>query len=112
LFASDFSQIPDAHYSWGAPWNDPLTYRRQSPFYYVTRVHTPLLLIHSDDDIRTPVDQTYEEYTALKALGKDVELVEFPRENHDLSRTGEPLHRIERLHLLADYFTRMLPASR
>jgi dipeptidyl aminopeptidase/acylaminoacyl peptidase len=108
FFASDFSSIPDPRYSWGAPWDDPLTYRKQSPFTYVTAVHTPLLLIHSDSDIRTPVDQTYEEYTALKALGKDVSLVEFPRENHDLSRTGEPLHRIERLHLLADYFARRL----
>lgn len=103
-FGSDFASIPDAKLSWGAPWDDPLTYRRQSPLTYVAHVRTPMLMIHSDQDIRTPVDQTYEEYTALKALGRDVSLVEFPRENHDLSRTGEPLHRIERLHLIADYF--------
>ena len=45
---------------------------------------------------------------ALKMLGRQVELVQFPRENHDLSRTGEPIHRVERLHLIAGWFERFL----
>jgi dipeptidyl aminopeptidase/acylaminoacyl peptidase len=92
--------------SWGGPLQGWKTYWQQSPLAHVTSVHTPLLLIHGDADTRTPIAETLQEYEALKILGRPVKLVQFPRENHDLSRTGEPIHRVERLHVMTDWFGR------
>jgi dipeptidyl aminopeptidase/acylaminoacyl peptidase len=64
------------------------------------------MLLHGDADTRTPIEETLQEYEALKMLGRPVTLVQFPREDHDLSRTGEPIHRIERLHIMLDWFDR------
>jgi dipeptidyl aminopeptidase/acylaminoacyl peptidase len=92
------------YYNWGPPW-DPASadYARFSPLTYVANVHTPVLILHSDDDTRAPIDQTLQEYTALKILGRTVEYVAVPNENHDLSRTGSPIHRVERLNLILDW---------
>ena len=95
-------------YSWGLPWEAGNKYAEQSPLSFVASVNTPLLLLHATNDTRTPIDQTLQEYSALKILGKPVTYVEFPRENHDLSRTGEPIHRVERLHILSDWMKRYL----
>jgi len=90
-------------YAWGLPWEPGNTYLTQSPISYVADVHTPLLILHSSDDIRTPIDQTLQEFNALKILGRTVKYVMVPNETHDLSRTGSPIHRVERLHILADW---------
>jgi dipeptidyl aminopeptidase/acylaminoacyl peptidase len=90
-------------YGFGNPWNPNTRNYVESPLTYVENVRTPLFILHSEDDIRTPVDQTLQEFTALKILGKTVQYVDFPDENHDLSRTGSPLHRVERLHLESDW---------
>jgi len=90
------------------PWQAGNKFAEQSPVSYVASVKTPLLLLHATNDIRTPIDQTLQEYSALKILGRSVTYVEFPRENHDLSRTGEPIHRVERLHILSDWMDRYL----
>ncbi|MBV8363319.1 MAG: S9 family peptidase, partial [Candidatus Eremiobacteraeota bacterium] len=95
-------------YDWGMPWEPRNAIALQSPLTYVNNVHTPLLLLHSTEDTRTPVDQTLQEFSALKILGRPVQYVEFPGENHDLSRTGAPIHRVERLHILADFMARYL----
>jgi dipeptidyl aminopeptidase/acylaminoacyl peptidase len=86
-------------YGFGNPWDPKSENAAESPLTYVQNVQTPLFILHSEEDTRTPVDQTLQEFTALKVLGKNVEFVDFPGENHDLSRTGSPLHRVERLHL-------------
>lgn len=92
------------YYNWGPPWDPASTdYARFSPLTYVANVHTPLLILHADGDTRAPIDQTLQEYTALKILGRTVEYVAVPNENHDLSRTGAPIHRAERLHLILDW---------
>jgi dipeptidyl aminopeptidase/acylaminoacyl peptidase len=88
---------------WGIPWQPGSGYAAQSPLTYVDNVHTPLLILHSEDDTRTPIDQTLQEYSALKWLGRTVEFVDVPGETHDLSRTGSPLHRVQRLNILADW---------
>ena len=62
--------------------------------------------LHGDSDTRTPIAETLQEYEALKILGRPVTLVQFPRENHDLSRTGEPIHRVERLKIMTEWFNR------
>ena len=94
--------------AWGGALPAYKTLWRQSPLAYVQHVHTPLMLIHGDTDTRTPIAETLQEYEALKILGRTVQLVQFPRENHDFSRTGEPIHRVERLHLIADWLDRYM----
>jgi dipeptidyl aminopeptidase/acylaminoacyl peptidase len=108
ILASDFASEQSSNHSWGNPWEHPDVYWKQSPVAYVKNVTTPLLLIHGDQDIRTPIDQTLQEYSALKILGRPVTYVAFPRENHDLSRTGEPIHRVQRLHVIADWFAKYI----
>lgn len=72
----------------------------KSPIMYVKNVKTPLLIIHSLEDYRCWFEQAIQLYTALKYLGKEVRMVVFPGgENHDLSRSGKPSHRIIRLRL-------------
>ena len=66
------------------------------------------MILHSDDDTRAPIDQTLQEFTSLKILGRTVEYVAVPNENHDLSRTGSPIHRVERLHLILDWLRRYI----
>ncbi len=69
----------------------------KSPLTYAEKVETPLLIIHSIEDLRCYYEQALQFFTALKWLGKRAKLVLIPKENHDLSRTGKPKHRIERL---------------
>jgi dipeptidyl aminopeptidase/acylaminoacyl peptidase len=105
--AADFAGkngLGGGYYTWGPPWNPASTdYAKFSPLTYVENVHTPLLILHADEDTRAPIDQTLQEFTALKVLGRTVEYVAVPDENHDLSRTGSPIHRVERLHILLDW---------
>jgi len=95
-------------YSWGLPWQAGNQYMAQSPISYVANAVTPLLILHSEEDTRTPIDQTLQWYNAAKILGRPIEYVAFPGENHDLSRTGSPIHRVERLHILAQWFAKYL----
>lgn len=99
----DFSAKADPRYTYPDMWDDVEANYAHSPVAFVDRVHTPLLIVHGDDDLRTPVSEARQEYKALKALERDVTYVEFPDENHDLNRTGSPIHRIERLHIFADW---------
>jgi dipeptidyl aminopeptidase/acylaminoacyl peptidase len=110
--AADFAGkngLGGGYYNWGAPW-DPASadYAKFSPLTYVANVRTPLMILHSDLDTRTPIDQTLQEFTALKILGRTVQYVDVPNETHDLSRTGSPLHRVERMHLIADWLNRYI----
>lgn len=92
----------------GSPYDNPELYRERSPLTYVKQVKTPLLLIHSENDLRCPITQSEEFYTALKLCGQTVEFVRFPDESHGMSRTGQPIHRIERLERLCAWFDRYL----
>ncbi|MBV8353763.1 MAG: S9 family peptidase, partial [Candidatus Eremiobacteraeota bacterium] len=109
---SDEGGRNDPRFTWPDVWDDVGVWYAQSPITFIERVHTPLLLVHSDNDIRTPLADTLQEYNALKALGREVTYVDFPRENHDLSRTGEPIHRIERLHVLVDWLDSAVKGKR
>ncbi len=91
-------------YAWGKPWDPKSRNFIDSPLTYVEAVHTPLMLLHSDDDTETPLDQTLDEFSALKQLGREVVFVDVPHENHDLNRVGSPIHRVERLHIFTDWF--------
>jgi dipeptidyl aminopeptidase/acylaminoacyl peptidase len=97
-----------ATYSFGNAWDHQAVYWRMSPIASIADVTTPLLLLHSDRDTRTPLVDSDAWFTLAKSLGEKITYVQVPRENHDLNRTGEPIHRIERLHLIADWFAKEL----
>lgn len=78
-------------------FEDPARMARLSPVTYVKNIRTPLLILHGENDLRCPMEQAEQLYTFLKVLRRDVELVRFPEETHDLSRTGRPDRRLERL---------------
>jgi len=91
------------------PFQDPEEYRRRSPIAYVERITTPLMLIEGDRDLRTPTDAGGGAiFRALKALRKVAVMVVFPGETHDLSRSGKPSHRIERLRHIVRWFDKYL----
>jgi dipeptidyl aminopeptidase/acylaminoacyl peptidase len=88
--------------------SDPLAYARHSPVTYVSDITTPVLLMHSEDDLRCPISQAEELFVALRLLGRDPVLVRFPGENHELSRAGAPGHRVTRAQLILDWFRERL----
>jgi dipeptidyl aminopeptidase/acylaminoacyl peptidase len=88
----------------GIPWADEEKYMAKSPIRYVENVKTPTLIIHSEEDYRCPIEQAEQFFTALKFLGVPTELVRFPGENHDLSRSGKPKHREQRLNHIIRWF--------
>lgn len=92
----------------GDPWDNPKAYLDRSPLMYVRNVQTPVLIIHSEQDLRCPMEQAEEWFVALKKLKKTVVFVRFPDENHELSRSGKPRHRIERLEYILAWFDRYL----
>ncbi len=101
------SDIGFNHGKWefpGHPWDNPMGYLDRSPISYVANVDTPVLIIHSENDLRCPISQAEEFYTALKRLKKEVVFARFPDENHELSRSGKPTRRLRRLELIADWF--------
>lgn len=92
----------------GDPWDDPDIYWELSPITYVDRIETPLLIEHQEQDLRCPIGQAQQLFTALKRRGKTVEMMLYPDESHGMSRTGQPKHRIERLNAILDWFDRYL----
>jgi dipeptidyl aminopeptidase/acylaminoacyl peptidase len=86
------------------PWSDPDELWRRSPIRYVDRIRTPLLLTHGEMDLRCAISQAEELFGALRLLGREVELVRFPGESHDLSRSGRPDRRLERLRRVTQWF--------
>ncbi|MEJ2603668.1 MAG: S9 family peptidase [Gammaproteobacteria bacterium] len=90
------------------PWRDPASYLDRSPLMRVDDVETPVQIIHSDADYRTPLEQGLQYYTALRQLGKPAELVVLPGESHGMSRDGTPSRRVQRLRLILDWFERHL----
>jgi dipeptidyl aminopeptidase/acylaminoacyl peptidase len=87
---------------------DPVAFARQSPATYVDRMTTPLLILHSEEDLRCPINQAEELFVALRLLGRDPVLVRFPGESHELSRSGAPRHRVERAQIVLDWFKQKL----
>lgn len=112
---SDFgtTDVPvDSELSIGPfPWRDPMALWDRSPLKYVENVRTPLLLVHSELDMRCRIGQSEEFFTALRILGKEVEMVMFPQESHELSRSGRPDRRVHRLNIICAWLERWLATS-
>ncbi|HWC65312.1 MAG TPA: S9 family peptidase, partial [Thermoanaerobaculia bacterium] len=91
------------------PFQEIDDYRRRSPVTYADRITTPLLLVEGEDDLRSPANSGGGAmFRALKALRKTTAMVVFPGESHDLSRSGKPSHRIERLQYIVGWFDKYL----
>ena len=83
-------------------------YWNASPLKYVKNVKTPTLVLHSDNDFRVPIEQGEQWFRALRHFGVPSEIVFFPRENHNLTRTGEPKHLVESINWQVYWFERYI----
>ena len=83
---------------------------RVSPISHVRDISCPVLIIHSEDDLRCPINQGEQLFTVLRALRREVEFVRFPGESHELTRSGSPTHRAQRFALVLDWLDRYLRA--
>jgi len=83
-------------------------YWDRSPLKYAKNVKTPTLILHADNDFRVPLEQGEQWFRALKHFGVTTEIVMFPRENHNLTRTGEPKHLVESLNWQLYWFDRFV----
>lgn len=104
--ASDAQGLTEYEF-YGKPWEERELYRELSPINYVENVTAPTLIIHSEEDWRTPVADAEQWYIALKKMEVPVEFVRYPRSSHGLSRTGEPwllVDRLERIRTWFDYW--------
>lgn len=86
------------------PWEAQAYLYDRSPTSLVTEVDTPTLLIHSEDDFRTPIATAEMYFNALRKLEVPTRLVRYPREGHELSRSGEPMHRVDRIERIIRWF--------
>ena len=82
---------------------------RVSPLAYADRIEIPLLIIHSEQDWRCPVEQAQRMFVALKTRGAEVQMLLFPGEGHELSRSGRPRHRQQRFDAILQWWARYLP---
>jgi len=93
------------------PWRDPERARRFAPITFVENIHTPLLILHSDQDLRCPVAEGEQLFTALKFLRRETKFVRFEGQSHDLSRGGHPRSRVIRLGEILGWFAKYNPAE-
>jgi len=89
-------------------WERPALHEKLSPIAHVEQIHTPLLIMHSLNDLRVGVEQAELLFTALRELGRPAEMMLFPEESHDLSRSGRYARREARLEAISDWFSRHL----
>jgi dipeptidyl aminopeptidase/acylaminoacyl peptidase len=82
----------------------------RSPLAHARRVRTPILILHSENDHRCPIEQAEQWFAALRRLGVECAFVRVPGEGHELSRSGRPRHRVARLAHIADWLATHIPA--
>ncbi len=108
--ASEIGVTFDQNEMGATPWSDMQKMWDQSPLKYACNAKTPILFIHSLCDYNCPIDQGVEMFTAMKYHGVPSRMVVFEQENHGLSRTGKPKHRIRRLAEITKWFEQYLKA--
>ncbi len=87
------------------PWEDPQRLWEHSPLAHAHKITTPLLILASDNDFRVPIEQAEQLFAFVRRSGKaPVKMLRFPRDGHELSRSGEPEHRIVRLTEMVKWF--------
>ncbi|MBX6330413.1 MAG: S9 family peptidase [Gemmatimonadaceae bacterium] len=107
-YSADFTLFRPSWFR-APPYEDPQEYVTRSPTTYAGRITTPLMLIGGENDLRTPPGQGAEAmFRSLKAQKKPTVLILFPGESHELSRSGKPVHRVERLQHILNWFDKYL----
>ena len=86
------------------PWKNLDRLMERSPITFVEKMTTPLLILHGDRDLRCPISEGEQLFTALKLLGREVRMVRFEGQSHDLSRSGHPRSRVIRLRHIVAWF--------
>jgi dipeptidyl aminopeptidase/acylaminoacyl peptidase len=89
-------------------YEDPEGWAAMSPITYAKDIKTPLLILHSENDLRCPIEQAEQLFTILRLRKRDVEFVRFGAESHELTRSGSPLHRMQRFEIVLDWWRRKL----
>ncbi len=107
-YTADFAQFQPSWFK-GAPFEDVEGFRERSAITHVAKIKTPMMFILGEADHRTPAYAGGEElFRALKYRKMPTVMVRFPNESHDLSRTGQPWHRIERLQHIVGWFDKWM----
>ena len=107
-YTADFTLFTPSWFR-STPFRDPEEFDSRSPVRYAEKITTPLMLVEGDDDLRAPPSQGGEAmFRALKAQHTTAVMVRFPGETHELSRSGRPTHRIERLEHILNWFDKYL----
>lgn len=107
-YTADFTLFQESWFK-APPFEDPEDYKTRSPITYINNVKTPLMLILGEADYRTPPGAGGEQmFRALKYRKIPTVMVRFPNESHELSRSGQPWHRIERLEHIVGWFDHWL----
>jgi dipeptidyl aminopeptidase/acylaminoacyl peptidase len=107
-YTADFTLFQPAWFK-APPFEDPQDYTNRSAITFVKNIQTPMLFVLGESDSRTPPDSGGEQlFRALKYLHRPTAMVMFPRETHELSRSGEPWHRVERLDHIVGWFDKWL----
>jgi acylaminoacyl-peptidase len=113
FLTGDISSGVWAEVEFGAtPWSDPDYFRAISPLTYADGIRTPLLIQHSERDIRATIGQAEALFTVLRSLRRPVRLMRVPDENHELTRSGTPFRRVENLVQVRDWFAHFLVRGR
>jgi len=107
-YTADFTLFTPTWFR-GAPWEQEADFKERSPITYITKINTPLMLIEGEADYRTPPAAGGEQmFRALKYRKIPTVMVRFPGESHELSRSGNPKHRVERLQHIVAWFDKYL----
>ncbi len=98
------------NYFGGYPWEETTkaNIQRESPINYVQHIHTPYLIFHGENDLRTGVIQSEMLYKSLKVLGRTVEYVRHPGGTHELTRSGNNRQRIDQMLRTLEFFERFI----
>ena len=90
------------------PWEDVGRYVDRSPVTHVASIHTPLLIVHGESDLRCNIVESEQLFVALKRLGREVVFVRMPDAGHGFGGVGRPRQRLERFRLILDWFAKYL----
>jgi dipeptidyl aminopeptidase/acylaminoacyl peptidase len=107
-YTADFTLFQATWFK-AAPWEDEADFKARSPITYIDKIKTPLMLIEGEADFRTPPGAGGEQmFRALKYRHIPTAMIQFPGETHELSRSGKPKHRVERLEHIVAWFDKYL----
>ena len=110
-YTADFTLFQPTWFK-AAPWEDPQDFVRRSPITNIAKVTTPMMFIEGEADWRTPANEGGEQmFRALKYRKIATVMVRFPNESHELSRSGAPWHRVERLQHIVNWFDKYLQGA-